>query len=106
MSRNEQDSRRGPRRKRDTAQYEWNDSDGAGWLLGLCIGLAMAGGACRVGLTRDGGALALGVYLGEEYGTEYVKPDEDLGTAVREIALAWKVNIPVWDDEAGVWRLR
>lgn len=35
------------------------------------------GGALRIGLTRDGGALAVGVYgLGEPY-TDYVRPTED-----------------------------
>lgn len=51
-----------------------------------------AGGALRVGVTRDGGAWAFGVYgLGEPY-TEYVRPGESLtdyfeglGTAFEEM---------------------
>lgn len=47
------------------------------------------GGAVRVGLTRDGGALALGIYVDQDYGTEYVRPTEDLGEALSDIAQAW-----------------
>lgn len=47
------------------------------------------GGAVRVGLTRDGGALAIGVYIDQDYGTEYIRPSEDLNTALVEIADAW-----------------
>ena len=46
-------------------------------------------GALRIGFTRDGGALALGVYQGEDYATEYIRPAEDFGKAVEEIAAAW-----------------
>lgn len=54
----------------------------------LCV-FAEAGGAVRVGYTRDGGALALGVYLGDDYATEYIRPHEDLSAALLEIAEAW-----------------
>jgi len=94
---------RGKRGKRETAQYALDDYDGTQWLLGLAMGAALLGGALRIGFTRDGGALALGVYAGADYGTEYVKPDEDLATAVREISLAWKIPVAVWDDTAGRW---
>ena len=37
------------------------------------------GGAIRLGLTRDGGALAVGIYgLGNEPSTEYLRPSDDL----------------------------
>jgi len=61
-------------------------------LLPLVTVLADAGGALRIGLTRDGGALALGIYVGDEYGNEYIKPDEDIHQAAEEIALAWLPN--------------
>lgn len=57
--------------------------------MSLATVLANAGGALRIGKTRDGGALALGVYYGEDYGTEYVRPNEDIGEAVDEILTAW-----------------
>jgi len=58
------------------------------------------GGAFRVGLTRDGGAVALGVYAGDEYGTEYIRPSEDFQTALREIADAWFQNGGLAFDDA------
>lgn len=55
----------------------------------LSVAFAIAGGALRVGLTRDKGALALGCYYGDDYATEYVRPSEDILHAVTEIAAAW-----------------
>lgn len=34
--------------------------------------------ALRLGVTRDGGAYAVGVYAGEQYFTDYVRPGEDV----------------------------
>lgn len=36
------------------------------------------GGAVRFGYTRDGGAYAIGIYLGNDHFTEYVRPGEDI----------------------------
>lgn len=58
-------------------------------LYPLVAVVANAGGAIRVGKTRDGGALALGIYVGEDVGTEYVRPSEDLHDACEEILAAW-----------------
>jgi len=58
-------------------------------LTALTTALMEVDGALRIGFTRDGGALALGVYLGDDYATEYVRPTEDFWTAVEEIAAAW-----------------
>lgn len=100
MAKQNGSNERGPRRARQSQNYRFDDYEGIGWLLGLCVGAAMAGGACRVGLTRDGGALAVGIYLGDDYGTEYIRPGENLSQAVREISQAWGIPIPIWDDEA------
>jgi hypothetical protein len=97
--------KRGPKSKRASEQYAFSDKDGIEWLFSLVVGASLTGGAIRVGLSRDGGALALGVYKGEEYGTEYVRPNEDLGMAVREIILAWDIPYARWDDEANQWVL-
>lgn len=61
------------------------------WLpvVALVEALVAYGGALRIGLTRDGGALALGVYLADDYATEYVRPAENLTAALEEIAVAW-----------------
>jgi len=58
-------------------------------LTALEATLMTVDGAVRVGLTRDRGALALGVYANDDYATEYIRPAEDLWTAAREIAEVW-----------------
>lgn len=58
-------------------------------LMALISAFAKKGGAVRVGLTRDGGALALGMYLEDDYATEYIRPTEDIVEAVTEICDAW-----------------
>jgi len=62
-----------------------------GWavLTALTSVLMEHDGALRIGFTRDGGALALGVYMENDYATEYIRPAEDFYTAVSEIADAW-----------------
>jgi len=80
----EQRSRR--RASNGTADYEavdWNV------IAALVAEMAKHQGAIRLSYTRDGGAYALGVYLGDDYATEYVRPSEDLETAIDEIAEAW-----------------
>lgn len=61
------------------------------WIMldALAAALMTEGGAMRVGATRDGGALAVGVYHGDDYGTEYIRPDEDFNDAMFDIAEAW-----------------
>jgi len=68
--------------------------DVRGWSILACLGQAFinVGGALRVGVTRDGGALALGAYYDDDYATEYVRPSEDLWEAASEIAAAWLPN--------------
>lgn len=69
-----------------TADYE-----GVDWrpIVALTAALAKAGGAVRLGYTRDGGAYALGLYMGDDYATEYIRPSEDWETAIGEIADLW-----------------
>lgn len=58
-------------------------------VVALYIVAGTAGGAVRLGRTRDGGALAVGCYAGEDYATEYIKPNEVQEDAIREIVEAW-----------------
>jgi len=64
---------------------------GLPWLVlaALVAELAENGGAVRIGLTRDGGALALGMYHGDDYATEYIRPNEDVEAALYAIADIW-----------------
>jgi len=82
-------------RRRTQGDYQL---DLRGWAMVLCLQSAVVrrGGAIRVGLTRDGGALAIGVYMDNDYATEYIRPSEDLWTAIGEIAEVW---IPNGGDE-------
>lgn len=82
--------------------------DGGAMLQVAALAMAFAheGGACRVGFTRDRGALAIGCYLGDDYATEYVRPAEMLSAAIDEIAEAWLPNgLELWrayyDDLVG-----
>jgi hypothetical protein len=96
-------SKRGPKSHRETASYPFDDNEGTSWLLSFVVGAAISQCAVRVGLTRDGGALALGIYAGDEYGVEYIRPDEDLGTSIREISLGWHIPCAIFDEVAGRW---
>jgi len=66
-------------------------------LMGLIQAFAEKGGAVRIGLTRDGGALALGMYLEDDYTTEYVRPQEDIVDACMEISGVW------FNDNGDAW---
>jgi len=82
------ESQKRGRRSQANKKFDLKNVD---WLaiIALTSTLCDVGGALRFGLTRDGGAVALGIYLGEDYGTEYIKPDEDFHDACREISRAW-----------------
>jgi hypothetical protein len=76
------------RRAASSAGADWEQFD---WLsmIALIKALTAQDGAVRVGKTRDGGAWAFGIYSGDDYATEYVRPAEDFAAAVEEIARAW-----------------
>jgi len=58
-------------------------------LVALIAEMAASDGAIRVGLTRDGGALALGMYHKDDYATEYIRPHEDIEACLHAIADVW-----------------
>lgn len=76
------------KRAERTGTIEIRDCDWTA-IAALITAFGDAGGAVRVGLTRDGGAWGFGVYLGDDYATEYVRPSEDFRGALIEIAEAW-----------------
>lgn len=58
-------------------------------VIALIMALTEKDGALRIGKTRDGGAWAFGVYLDDDYATEYIRPSENFADAIHEIAAAW-----------------
>lgn len=68
--------------------WDWTATDWL-YLAALVQATSKEGGAVRVGLTRDKGAMALGMYHSDQYGTEYIKPGEDFAQAIIDIAEAW-----------------
>jgi len=56
-------------------------------MMRYCItAVAAAGGALRLGYTRDGGAYAIGVYGDGEPYTDYVRPNESIDEYFRELS--------------------
>lgn len=104
--RSSEETRRGPKSRRQRESYVFNSEEALALLMDMIIGMSLAGGAIRVGLTRDGGALAVGLYKGEEYGTEYIRPNEDLEMSLREIVIAWEIPLALWDEEADQYTKR
>lgn len=98
---NKRERQRGARQSRrmSTAPRELTSQDWA-WIIALAEAFMAQEGALRIGRTRDGGALALGCYLGEDYATEYIRPSEDLAQAADEIARAWLGDGAVEFDRA------
>jgi len=87
------------RRAASTARVSARDLD---WVAVIALVTAFSdeGGAVRIGCTRDSGAIALGCYLGDDYATEYVRPNEDFRNALLEIAEAWLPNAGIGYHQA------
>lgn len=79
-------SRRG--RAEANGAVAWETVDYVPVIAALIVATEGAG-ALRLGVTRDGGAFAIGVYAGDDYATEYVRPNEDWDTAWYEIVEGW-----------------
>lgn len=52
------------------------------------------GAALRFGYTRDGGAYSIGVYLGADYFTDYVRPSEDVDTYLETLLESFREWTP------------
>jgi hypothetical protein len=61
-------------KRQATVSADWSGVDGR-WVCTAAAALGARGGALRLGYTRDGGAYAIGIYLGSESHTEYLPPD-------------------------------
>lgn len=75
---------------------DWDRAD-AEQLKATIAAMGQYGGALRLGLTRDGGAYAVGIYGdGNDPYTLFVRPDEDLNEFLREIEQTFR--LPVRDQ--------
>lgn len=80
------DKVRDKRRKhlnQDVADWQGVNADG---ILRAIAVVAYRGGALRFGYTRDGGAYAVGIYLGGDHFTEYIRPNEDIDGYLANLA--------------------
>lgn len=83
------DARRiGSRRRVTSDVADWANAD-PDLVISLIRTVTSQGGAVRFGYTSDGGAYALGLYGDGDPYTEYIRPSEDLNTALKEILNAW-----------------
>lgn len=57
--------------------FQWGEADTV-LLAGLVVAVTRLGGLASFGVTRDGGAGTITVFLDEERSTEYIKPTEDV----------------------------
>lgn len=70
------------------ASASWEHVDIAPAYAALIVA-SEGGGALRLGVTRDMGAFAIGCYDGDDYATEYIRPNEDWAAAWYDIVEAW-----------------
>lgn len=64
---------------------DWQQANAELVLRAIAV-VGYRGGAIRFGYTRDGGAYAIGIYLGGDHFTEYVRPSEDIDSYLDRLA--------------------
>jgi hypothetical protein len=72
-------------RSRYSGTADWQSADQA-VLLKAITTASSAGGAVRLGYTRDGGAYAIGIYGDGDPYTVYCKPSENIDQVLSDIA--------------------
>lgn len=73
------------KREVDASKADWGGADPAKVLDVIQI-ISSKGGAIRFGYTRDGGAYAIGLYMGGQGDTIYVRPSEDIDRYLSDLA--------------------
>lgn len=63
---------------------DWASVQGA-VVVRAVAAVGKVGGALRLGYTRDGGAYAIGIYVGDERETVYVSPGDSVEDVLSEI---------------------
>ncbi len=72
-------------RRRAVAKADWTEADGSA-IANLVEVVTKYEGAVRFGLSRDGGAYAVGLYDGGDSWTEYLGGNEDVSEWIQELA--------------------
>lgn len=65
------------RNRGGSEDFNFAGVDAQGVWAAICSA-SRAGGCLRIGTTRDGGSLAIGVYHGDSYWVDYLKPSDDV----------------------------
>ena len=73
------------KREADTGKADWALANPEKILDVIQI-ISSKGGAIRFGYTRDGGAYAIGLYMGGQGDTVYVRPSEDIDRYLSDLA--------------------
>lgn len=82
---------------------DWSNCDAE--LLQKTISAAGAKrGALRFGYTRDGGAFAVGVYVGSDYFTDYIRPGEDIDDYLKDLLISFEEYLPMTEMESKAQR--
>ena len=68
---------------------DWMDCDGKE-LQKAIAAASFKHGALRFGYSRDGFAYAVGIYIGEQRITEYIRPSEDIDNYLRLLTTAFE----------------
>jgi hypothetical protein len=77
----------------DSGKADWTEVNPR-ILVDLIAEAGKKGGALRFGYTRDGGAYSIGVYIGSEYFTDYIRPSEDVDTYMETLTESFKEFTP------------
>ena len=77
---------------------DWSNAD-ASKIQKAISAAGIKHGAMRFGYSRDGGAYAIGVYAGNDYFTDYVRPNEDIDAYLDRITEAFEEYDPAQDNQ-------
>jgi hypothetical protein len=73
-----------PGRSGNDTATDWHNASSES-VLRLIETVTSRNGAIRFGYTRDGGAYSVGIYIGDDRGTFYCRPSDDLETFLSDL---------------------
>lgn len=81
--------------RKGSATADWESAD-AQLLRKAVAAASIAGGALRLGYSRDGGAYSIGIYGDGEPYTEWVRPSDDIDDTLQKIVELYEA---IQDDQ-------